>query len=57
MNKAKTYHYIWILALITGAIGVLGEYDLVIIKGISQHSFELLLAAFGLLIIARLFRK
>ncbi len=57
MNKLKISHYLWIAALISGALGVLGKYDLVIIKGLSNFSFELLLIGFVLLIVVRLVKK
>lgn len=57
MTKAKFSQYVWIAALISGAIGILGEYDLVVIKGISKYSFELLLAGFALLVLAKLFKR
>lgn len=48
---------IWIVALVVGGIGILGHYDLVVIKGVSKYSFEFLLAGFGVLTIARLLKK
>lgn len=57
MNKLKITQYIWIAALVSGAIGILGEYDLVVIKGVSKYSFELLLIGFGLLVVTKLFKK
>ncbi|MDA3893889.1 MAG: hypothetical protein PF517_19695 [Salinivirgaceae bacterium] len=57
MNKAKISQYILITALVSGAIGILGEYDWVVIKGVSKYSFELLLVGFGLLVLSKLFKK
>lgn len=48
---------IWIIALITGAVAVLGEYDLVVVKGLSKYNFEILLAGFATLMIARVLKK
>jgi len=48
---------IWLIALVAGAIGILGYYDIVVIKGISKYSFEFLLAGYGVLILARLLKK
>ena len=57
MNTKKILNYVWIAAIVTGAIGILGEYDLVVIKGVSKYSFELLLAGFGLLFLLRFIKK
>lgn len=55
--KLDNNKIIWIIALVTGAIAVLGEYDLVVVKGLSKYNFEILLAGFVTLLIARLLRK
>lgn len=48
---------IWIIAIVVGAIGILGYYDLVVIKGVSKYSFEFLLAGYGVLTLARVMKK
>lgn len=55
--KLDVNKVIWIIAIATGAIAVLGYYDLVVIKGVSKYNFEFLLAGFATLLIARLLRK
>jgi len=57
MSKNQVLNYALIAALALGAIGILGEYDLVVIKGVSNYSFELLLAGFAILAILRLFKR
>lgn len=57
MKRANVIQGLWFTALISGAIGILGHYDLVIIKYISDYDFELLLLAFCLLLILRTFKK
>lgn len=54
--KKQAQIILW-LALILGVIGILGEYDIVVIKNISKYSFELLLAGFALLGLLRLLKK
>ncbi len=55
--KLDTNKIIWIIALVAGAIAVLGYYDLVVIKGVSKYNFEFLLAGFATLLIARVLKK
>jgi hypothetical protein len=57
MNKLNINKYFWISALVLGAIGILGEYNIVVIKGVSKYSFELLLAGYSLLVISKMFKK
>ncbi len=57
MNKVNLSKIIWITALVSGAIGILGEYDIVVIKGVSKYSFELLLFGYALLVATRFFKK
>lgn len=39
MNGAKLSKIIWIAALVLGAVAILGEYGIVVIKGISEYNF------------------
>lgn len=57
MSGAKISKYIWIAALVLGAVSILGEYDFVVIKGLSKYNFEILLAGYSLLVITRLLKK
>ena len=57
MSGVKLMRIFWISAIVFGAIGVLGNYDIVVIKGISKYSFELLLIGYSLLIITRLLKR
>jgi len=57
MNGAQLTKIIWISALVLGAVAVLGEYDIVIIKSISKYNFEILLAGYAILTITRLIKK
>jgi hypothetical protein len=55
--KLDVNKIIWIIAIVAGAIAVLGYYDLVVIKGVSKYNFEFLLVGFVVLLGARLFKK
>ena len=57
MSSFKISKYIWISALVAGAIGVLGEYNIVVIKGVSKYSFEFLFAGYILLVVSRILKK
>lgn len=57
MSKAKTLRILWIAALILGAIGILGHFNLVIIRYVSDYNFELLLIGFVILVVMRLMKR
>jgi hypothetical protein len=57
MSSAKFNKIIWITVLLAGAIGTLGYYEIVIIKGITKYSFEFLLTGYLILLFARLLKK
>lgn len=57
MKKTDTIKILWLAAVICGAIGILGYYKLVVIKHVSEYSFELLLVGFAILLAFRLFKK
>lgn len=57
MDKTKVLRYILLAAIVSVTIGVLGEYDLVVIKGVSNYNFEFVLAGFLLLTLTKMFKK
>ena len=57
MSAIKLSKIIWITALVSGAIGILGYFELVVIKGVSQYSFELLLFGYALLVVTRFLKR
>ncbi len=56
MSKAKVSKIVWIIALITGAVAVLGEYGWITVKWFTHIHFEILLVGFCVLILGRLFK-
>jgi hypothetical protein len=40
MDKTKVLRYILLAAIVLVTIGVLGVYDLVVVKGVSKYNFE-----------------
>jgi hypothetical protein len=57
MDKTKVLRYILLAAIVLVTIGVLGEYDLVVIKGVSKYNFEFVLVGFLLLALTKMFKK
>lgn len=57
MKRIDTYRILWLAAIISGTIGILGNYDIVIIKFLSDYNFEFLLAGFAILLVLKLLKK
>ncbi len=57
MTKSKINKIIWLVTLIPAVVAVLGEYGWVTVKGLTKYDFEILLAAFIVLALARLFKR
>lgn len=57
MTRKKIQQILWLAAITTGLIGVLGQYEIVIIKFLSNYNFEFLLTAFILMVILKLLKK
>ena len=57
MTSKKIQRILWLAAITAGLIGVLGQYEIVIIKYLSNYNFEFLLTAFALMVILKLMKK
>ncbi|MBI9066977.1 MAG: hypothetical protein JEZ09_06770 [Salinivirgaceae bacterium] len=57
MTSKKIQRILWLAAIVAGLIGVLGQYEIVIIKFLSNYNFEFLLTAFILMVILKLMKK